>query len=90
MHVARVIGTVTATVKETRLAAYPLLVVQIEDGSTGEPVGTPIVALDMLGAGVGQQVLVATGSASRVPAALQGIPADAAIVAIVDKVTVEN
>ncbi len=89
MHVARVIGTVTATVKESRLASYPLLVVQFEDCS-GEPVGTPIVAVDMLGAGVGQQVLVAMGSASRVPTALQGIPADAAIVAIVDEVAVEE
>ncbi len=89
MHIARVTGTVTATVKESRLAAYPLLVVQFEDG-LGSPVGTPIVAVDMLGAGVGQRVLVSIGSASRVPAALQGIPADAAIVAIVDEVTIEN
>ncbi len=89
MQVARVIGTVTATVKESRLAAYPLLLVQFEDGS-GEPAGTPIVAADMLGAGAGQKVLVTTGSASRVPPALQGIPADAAIVGIIDTVTVND
>ena len=89
MHVARVIGTVTATVKDSRLAAYPLLMVQFEDG-LGAPVNAPIVAVDMLGAGVGQRVLVTVGSASRVPDALQGIPADAAIVAIVDEVSVEK
>ncbi len=88
MRIGHVIGTVTATVKDSRLAAYPLLLVQFEDGS-GTPVGAPIVAADMLGAGVGQRVLVTIGSASRVPAALQGIPADAAIVAIIDEVTIK-
>ncbi len=87
MQVGQVIGTVTATVKESRLTSYPLLIVQFENGS-GEPLGEPVVAADLLGAGIGQRVLVTRGSAARVPSALQGIPTDAAIVAIVDEVTI--
>ena len=87
MRIARVIGTVTATVKEVRLSAHPLLLIRFEDeyGNQQEPTH---VAVDMLGAGVGQQVLVTTGSSARVPTQLQGLAADAAIVAIIDEVSV--
>ena len=77
MRLAQVTGTVHATVKDAALTGAKLLVCK-EDG------GQPFVAADTVGAGVGDTVLIATGSAARMPQATAGAPHDAAIVAIVD------
>ncbi|MEM7438942.1 MAG: EutN/CcmL family microcompartment protein [Pseudomonadota bacterium] len=79
MKLAQVIGSVHATIKDAALTGATLLVCQ-EDG------GTAFVAADTVGAGVGDTVLIATGSAARMPQATAGAPHDAAIVAIVDRV----
>ena len=85
MRIARVRGSVTATIKEPQLAAMRLLVVDIEDAE-GNVLQSSHVAVDTLGAGVGDQVLVVTGSAARIPANYSGLSVDASIVAIVDEV----
>ena len=89
MKIARVTGTVTATVKDSRLVAHPLLIVDVED-ARGKLIQSSLIAVDTLGAGVGQMVLIATGSAARVPAGLQGVAIDASIVAIIDEISIGN
>lgn len=79
MLVCRVVGSTVATVKAPGFANYKLLNVK-PDGSEGPE----LVAVDAVGAGVGDLVLVATGSAVRELEGLAGVAADAAIVGIVD------
>lgn len=89
MRIARVTGSVTATIKESQLAAMRLLIVDIEDAS-GNVLEPSVVAVDTLGAGAGDRVLLATGSAARIPAQFSGLSVDASIVAIVDAVHVSS
>ncbi|MEM9012560.1 MAG: EutN/CcmL family microcompartment protein [Pseudomonadota bacterium] len=85
MRIARVTGTVTATVKEAELTGKTLLIVDVEDGR-GKVLTPALVAVDTCAAGVGDLVLLAEGSAARLPAALAGAPVDAAAVAVIDRV----
>jgi len=85
MQIARVTGTVTATVKEPSLAGTKLLVVDIE-GSASNVLDRSLVAADMCGAGVGDLVLVTTGSAARLSSGAGTLPVDAAIIAVIDHV----
>ncbi len=86
MRIARVIGTVTASVKDTKLAGHKLLVVDIQDGE-GNLLEPSVVAVDSIGAGTGELVLVVIGSAARIPAGVSNIAVDATIVAIIDEIT---
>lgn len=71
----------TSTAKDERLVGLKLMVVRpLGDGGEGEP----FVAVDTVGAGIGERVLVVTGSAARVAEKTREVPTDAAIVAIVD------
>ncbi|MDH3659231.1 MAG: EutN/CcmL family microcompartment protein [Alphaproteobacteria bacterium] len=83
MRIARVTGTVTATVKEPSLAGTKLLVVDIEGG---DALQRSLVAADTCGAGVGDLVLLTTGSAARLSTGTGTLPVDAAIIAVVDHV----
>ncbi|MFT5110750.1 MAG: ethanolamine utilization protein EutN [Parasphingorhabdus sp.] len=85
MRIGRVTGSLTATIKEAQLAAIRLLVVDIEDG-TGNVIEAAHVAVDTLGAGTGDLVLLTTGSAARIPTEYSGLSVDASIVAIVDNI----
>lgn len=87
MRIARVVGTATASVKDPPLTGQSLLVVETTDASGGTP-GPQEVAVDTLGAGVGDWVLVAFGSAARQPGRTKGVPADAAVVAILEELKV--
>ena len=80
MQLCRVVGSTVSTVKAPGLASYKLLNVRPEKAGSEE-----FVAVDAVGAGVGDLVLVATGSAVRELDGLRGVAADAAIVAIVDE-----
>ncbi len=90
MQIARVIGTVVATQKHAKFEGAKLLLVQpltLDD----KPRGTPLLAIDSVGAGVDEKVLVvlegrAAGEALGKPVA----PVDAAIVGIIDEVHVEH
>lgn len=88
MRLARVSGNVVSTVKAPGLARYKLLLVQ--DVSAGDPLERAgadcYVAVDLVGAGDGDVVLIASGSAARIDAGTAAVPTDAAIVAIVDNV----
>lgn len=73
-----VVGMVVASRKHDALVGYKLLRIQI--GGKG---GQEIIAVDKIGAGMGDQVLIAMGSAARL-AAEQDAPVDAAVVGIID------
>ncbi|MGI9486613.1 MAG: EutN/CcmL family microcompartment protein [Geminicoccaceae bacterium] len=87
MRLARVTGTVTATVKEAGLAGTKLLVVDVEDG-IGNVLEFSLVAADTCGAGVGDMVLLTTGSAARLSSGAGTLPVDVAIIAVVDHVEI--
>lgn len=81
MDIVTVIGTVVCTRKEEKLRGYKLLLVS----DTDDPNGNVLVALDTVGAGVGEKVIVVRGSSARA-ANLEGTPVDAAIVGIIDHI----
>lgn len=87
MRLARVLGQVVATVKEPALAGFKLLILErISEADPAMNGGPHYVALDLVGAGEGDVVLVTTGSAARVTEPTAAAPADCAVVAIVDSV----
>ena len=85
MKVAKVIGNIWATRKEEKLAGLKLLLVQPLDVLTGKAERPPPVGpADIIGAGVGETVLVVGGSSARSAAGDMSIPVDATVVGIVD------
>lgn len=89
MRIARVIGNVVSTRKDENLIGYSLLVIQILKPGTDQ-VQDELVAVDTVGAGVDDLVLVAQGGAARVPLHPSKAPADATIVGIIDTVDVQQ
>ena len=85
MIFARVTGNVVCTQKDEKLVGCKLLLVQPVDLS-GAPKGNPIVAVDSVGAGEKELVLLVQGSSARQTSRTQGNPVDAVIFAIVDTV----
>ena len=83
MQLARVIGTVVATVKNDSLEGRKLLVVQTLDAQL-KPFGKPIVALDAIGAGVGELVFWCRGKEASFPFRRDDTPTDCTIVGIID------
>lgn len=84
MEVGRVIGNIWATRKDERLGGLKLLIVQPINMLDDTPVKEPIVAADIIGAGVGEEVIYVGGSSARGAAGSREIPVDATIVGIVD------
>ncbi len=82
MIIGKVTGSVVSTRKNENLVGNKFMIVQPikEMGLTGS-----IVAIDNVGAGIGEIVLVATGSAARIGCGQEKSPVDAAIVGIVDE-----
>jgi len=89
MHLGRVIGDVVATRKDENLAGIALLIVQPLTPSR-EPVGRPLVAVDAVGAGVGEEVFFVRGKEASFPFHPVEAPVDAGIVGIVDHWTVDE
>ena len=85
MILGKIIGTVVATRKDERLVGSKLLLVQ-PGLPEGESQGVPLVAVDTVDAGVGETVLVVSGSSARMATGLKDHPVDAAIIGIVDTV----
>ena len=85
MQLARVIGDVVATRKDPGFDSIPLLLLQ-PIAADGTNVGRLLVAVDSVGAGVGERVLIVSGSSARYTAVTTGKPADATILGIVDLV----
>jgi ethanolamine utilization protein EutN len=86
LQLAKVLGQVVSTVKEPGLERFTLLLLQDATGADPERSGGPsYVAVDLVGAGVGEIVLVVAGGAARVAAGADS-PTDRAVVAIADTV----
>ena len=76
MLIARVVGSAIATIKDDKLTGVKLLIVQEADTS-GKPIGKPLVAIDSVGAGVDDLVLIASGSSARQTSITENRPVDA-------------
>ena len=85
MLLAKIVGTVVATRKDPRLDSNKLMVAQAVD-PRGKMEGQYLVAVDTVDAGVGETVLIVSGSSARMAAGMKDCPVDAAIVGIIDTV----
>jgi len=89
MILAKVSGTVVATRKDERLVSQKLLLVRPIDPA-GKAEGNYLVAVDTVDAGLGDTVLVVSGSSARMASGMKDCPVDAAIVGVVDHVEVDG
>ena len=89
MVLGKVVGTVVATRKDSRLVSNKLLVVRPMD-PRGKAEGAYLVAVDTVDAGVGETVLVVSGSSARMAAGMKDCPVDAAIVGIIDTIEIAD
>jgi microcompartment protein CcmK/EutM len=87
MLLAKILGTVVATRKDPKLEGSKLLLARPVDPA-GKLEGGYLVAVDTVDAGVGETVLIVSGSSARMAAGMKDCPVDAAIVGIVDHVEV--
>ena len=87
MILAQIVGTVVATRKDERLLSSKLLIARPMD-PRGKAEGAYLVAVDTVDAGMGETVLIVSGSSARMAAGLKDCPVDAAVVGIVDTVQV--
>ncbi len=90
MIVAKIVGTVVATRKDERLVSNKLLVARPVDPH-GKPEGTSyLVAVDTVDAGVGETVLIVSGSSARMASGMKDCPVDAAVVGIIDTIRIQE
>ena len=87
MRLARITGRVSASIKSGKLTGVRMLVADYVDAE-GAVLESAVVVTDACGAGPGDLVLVANGSAARVPAETAGVPTDATAVGFVDQLSV--
>lgn len=89
MQLGRVVGTVVSTQKDEKLKGLKINLVKYVTAE-GKPTGSIVVAVDAVGAGLGEIVLVASGSSARQTAVTKDKPVDAVIMSIVDELEVEG
>lgn len=95
MFVAKVTGHVVATQKVSTMVGYKLLVVEPyrvdePDRRTLKSTGRTFIAVDTLGAGEGEFVLICQGSSARLTPETKNLPIDAVVIGIVDTVNVDQ
>lgn len=89
MLLGKVIGTVVSTKKEPKIEGLKLQILEIID-VYGNSTKNYVVAIDAVGAGIGEIVLYASGSSARQTEVTNNKPCDAVIMAIVDSWDIEN
>jgi len=89
MIIGRILGTVVATRKDERLEGKKLLLVR-PINLQGEDENSYLVAVDTVGAGFREKVLVVSGSSARLAEGMKDRPVDAAIIGIIDTVEVTD
>ena len=89
MMIAKVVGSAVATLKHDLLKTTKLLLVGPAD-VRGNVTGEPFLAVDLVGAGDGELVMISQGSSARVAIGQDSSPADAAVVGILDSLKVEK
>ncbi len=85
MFIAKVIGSIWATKKDEALQNMKMILIQPLNGDM-EETGTPITAIDTVGAGAGETVLYITASEAVIPLPVNFAPVDASIVGIIDSI----
>jgi ethanolamine utilization protein EutN len=92
MFIAKVIGNVVSTQKNAKFCGMKLLLVQPYVAKEGalQASGSSIVAVDSVGAGIGECVLFTQGSSARLTPTTKDAPVDAVLVGIVDSIEVEG
>lgn len=90
MTIGKVIGTVVCTQKTPSLEGVILQLVQPLSATDMSPTGKPLVAIDAVGAGRNEVVLMASGSSARQTEVTVNTPCDAVIMAIIDSVEVDG
>jgi microcompartment protein CcmK/EutM len=90
MVLARVAGTVVSTRKELKIEGIRFLLLEKIDAKSVQGTGEYLVAMDSVGANVGEIVFYVAGSSSRMTSVTQGRPSDATITAIVDAIDVHG
>ena len=88
MIIGRVIGNVWATKKEDSLSGFKLMIVRRENFCDKQD--APFVAADVVGAGIGEQVLITQGSSAHKALGRSDIPIDAVIVGIIDSLEIDK
>jgi ethanolamine utilization protein EutN len=88
VQLARVVGEIVSTMKDPNLAGLTMLLLQPLSAS-GEPAGRTLVALDSVGAGVGENVFFVRGREAAYPFYPAEPPADATVIGIVDHWSIE-
>jgi microcompartment protein CcmK/EutM len=83
--VAKIVGTVVATRKDPRLLSTKLLIARPID-LRGKAETAHLVAVDTVDAGVGETVLIVSGSSARMATGMKDCPVDAAVVGIIDAI----
>jgi microcompartment protein CcmK/EutM len=89
MNLGKIVGTIVSTRKDEKLEGLKLFVVKQID-LDGKPTGALVVAVDAVGAGIGEIVLTAAGSSARQTPITKDKPVDTVIMAIIDIVTVDG
>jgi microcompartment protein CcmK/EutM len=87
MLLARIVGTVVATRKDPRLVSTKLLLARPVD-PRGKAEGGYLVAVDTVDAGVGETVLLVSGSSARMASGMKDCPVDTAVVGVIDAIDV--
>lgn len=82
MLAGKVVGSVVSTRKNDKLIGSKFMIVEVLSGMRAKD--QQLIAVDNVGAGIGEYVLVATGSAARIGCGMTEAPVDAAIVGIID------
>jgi len=90
MILARVVGTVVSTRKEPKIEGIKFLLLEKINPSNMQGKGDYLVAMDSVGAGLGEVVLFVAGSSSRMTATTEGKPSDATIISIVDSIDING
>lgn len=89
MKIGKIINSVWATRKADSLIGVKLMIVQLLDRPNGEE-GKIIVAADIIGAGIGEKVLITEGSSARNMGHLNDSPIDSIIIGIIDEENVKS
>lgn len=90
MRIAKIVGNLVATKKDERLTGKKLMIVSLLENGRYDS-DHLVVAVDTVGAGIGEIVLLATGGAARKAASVNcDVPTDASIVGIIDDMEIAN
>jgi microcompartment protein CcmK/EutM len=90
MVLARVVGNVVSTRKEPKIEGIKFLMLEKINPETMQGLGDYVVAMDGVGANVGEIVFYVAGSSARMTSVTEGKPADATISAIVDAIDIRG